>query len=89
VIPDVLFIDACMPETRNAAGVFGSLIASMGNITGAAMPVSSQLALDIKNLGIIYQGVIHVLGMAMTNWCSNVMFAVRYSISTETTSQHK
>jgi hypothetical protein len=33
--------------------------------------------------------VIRVLGEATTNWCSNVMFAFRYSISTETTLQHK
>ncbi|KAF7320954.1 hypothetical protein HMN09_00182100 [Mycena chlorophos] len=36
---------------RNSAGVLGALIASTGNITGAAAPTSSQLAPNIKRPG--------------------------------------
>jgi hypothetical protein len=41
------------PETRNATGMFGLLIANMGNIAGAAVPVPapSQLVLNIKKPG--------------------------------------
>ncbi|KAJ7058039.1 DUF1212-domain-containing protein [Mycena amicta] len=38
-------------KQRNSAGVFGALIASTGNIAGAAAPVSTQLAPDIKRPG--------------------------------------
>lgn len=39
------------PETRNAGGVFGPLIASTGNITGAAAPAPSTVAPNIKRHG--------------------------------------
>ncbi|KAJ7760897.1 DUF1212-domain-containing protein [Mycena maculata] len=38
-------------KTRNGAGVVGALIASTGNISGAAAPTSSQLAPNIKRTG--------------------------------------
>ncbi|KAJ7187258.1 hypothetical protein C8R46DRAFT_1025147 [Mycena filopes] len=38
-------------KRRTSAGVMGALIASTGNITGAAAPVSSQLAPNIKRPG--------------------------------------
>ena len=39
------------PQTRNAAGVFGPLIASTGNITGAAAPKHSTIAPSVKRPG--------------------------------------
>ncbi|PCH39674.1 DUF1212-domain-containing protein, partial [Wolfiporia cocos MD-104 SS10] len=39
------------PQTRNAAGVFGPLIASTGNIAGAAAPQHSTLAPSVKRPG--------------------------------------
>lgn len=39
------------PQTRNAAGVFGPLIASTGNISGAAAPIPSTVAPNIKRPG--------------------------------------
>jgi hypothetical protein len=39
------------PETRNAGGVFGPLIASTGNISGAAAPAPSTVAPNIKRPG--------------------------------------
>ena len=39
------------PAQRNGAGVFGALIASTGNIAGAAAPAASALAPDIKRPG--------------------------------------
>ncbi|KAI0064971.1 DUF1212-domain-containing protein [Artomyces pyxidatus] len=38
-------------KERNAAGVWGSLIASTGNITGAAAPVPSTVVPDVKRPG--------------------------------------
>lgn len=40
-----------MPTTRSGAGVFGPLIASTGNITGAAAPAPSTVAPNIKRPG--------------------------------------
>ncbi|OCH92004.1 DUF1212-domain-containing protein [Obba rivulosa] len=40
-----------MPATRSGAGVFGPLIASTGNITGAAAPTASTVAPNIKRPG--------------------------------------
>lgn len=42
---------ALPPQTRNAGGVFGSLIASTGNITAVAAPISSRLQPDVKRPG--------------------------------------
>ncbi|KAH7868654.1 uncharacterized protein C8R40DRAFT_1061460 [Lentinula edodes] len=39
------------PQARNAGGVFGSLIASTGNITGAAAPTPSTLAPNVDRPG--------------------------------------
>ncbi|KAJ3803378.1 DUF1212-domain-containing protein [Lentinula aff. detonsa] len=39
------------PQSRNAGGVFGSLIASTGNITGAAAPAPSTLAPNVDRPG--------------------------------------
>ncbi|KAJ4465051.1 hypothetical protein J3R30DRAFT_3893709 [Lentinula aciculospora] len=39
------------PQSRNAGGVFGSLIASTGNITGAAAPIPSTLAPNVDRPG--------------------------------------
>ncbi|KAI0942559.1 hypothetical protein AcW1_003155 [Taiwanofungus camphoratus] len=39
------------PPTRNAAGVFGPLIASTGNITGVAAPTPATLAPSLKRPG--------------------------------------
>ncbi|KAJ7590841.1 hypothetical protein C8J56DRAFT_544547 [Mycena floridula] len=39
------------PQTRNGAGVFGSLIASTGNLSGLAAPTPSQLQPNLKRPG--------------------------------------
>ncbi|KIK67157.1 hypothetical protein GYMLUDRAFT_37206 [Collybiopsis luxurians FD-317 M1] len=39
------------PQSRNAGGVFGSLIASTGNISGAAAPVPSTVAPNVDRPG--------------------------------------
>ena len=39
------------PKSRSSAGVFGPLIASAGNIAGAAAPTSATLAPDLKRPG--------------------------------------
>ena len=45
------FGDARPPKSTSAAGVFGPLIASAGNITGVAAPMQSTVAPDLKRPG--------------------------------------
>ncbi|KAF7307719.1 hypothetical protein MKEN_01132000 [Mycena kentingensis (nom. inval.)] len=44
-------LKSVLPSKRQSAGALGALIASTGNISGAAAPVSSQLAPNIKRPG--------------------------------------
>jgi hypothetical protein len=80
-----------LPETRparerNAAGVFGSLIASTtGTLVGAAAPTHSRIAPDIKRPGYHLSRCVH---WPLIRFSADIFFSYSLDGGVQTTSQH-
>ena len=78
--PSTLFSGSKLPQAKSDAGVFGPLIASTGNLMGAAAPVSSGLQPDVDQPGYRLS---RFVSCANHSYSLNVLPYTRYSWDTK------